>query len=258
MSLLPPGRFLMPGNLAGSPALTFAPLDLPDRRQRAGGIAVGDDGAALRGLQGRRGAAVLPRSFRAARSPGRAGRCARGVQLPDRKRCTISKRRWPEFSIASGSAAARCSAACSGRGSTASCLPPPRPIICIIPAMIGSKRCCGEPWPRRADARRIHRRRDRRGGAGRGARHPRGAGRARPRKTAVDPRARRRRAKSPMARPSTARPKSRLFPATCPPIPKQLFDGDDRVSRPDQRQRRKSRFSLSAVSAAAARARRRR
>jgi predicted YcjX-like family ATPase len=29
MSLLPPGRFLMPGNLAGSPALTFAPIDLP-------------------------------------------------------------------------------------------------------------------------------------------------------------------------------------------------------------------------------------
>ena len=24
----PPGRFLMPGDLAGSPALTFAPLDL--------------------------------------------------------------------------------------------------------------------------------------------------------------------------------------------------------------------------------------
>jgi len=29
MSLLPPGRFLMPGNLAQSPALTFAPLDVP-------------------------------------------------------------------------------------------------------------------------------------------------------------------------------------------------------------------------------------
>jgi uncharacterized protein len=29
MSLLPPGRFLMPGNLADTPALTFAPLDLP-------------------------------------------------------------------------------------------------------------------------------------------------------------------------------------------------------------------------------------
>lgn len=33
MSLLPPGRFLMPGNLAGSPALTFAPLDLPEERE---------------------------------------------------------------------------------------------------------------------------------------------------------------------------------------------------------------------------------
>lgn len=28
MSMLPPGRFLMPGSLAGSPALTFAPLEL--------------------------------------------------------------------------------------------------------------------------------------------------------------------------------------------------------------------------------------
>ncbi|ESR26755.1 YcjX family protein [Lutibaculum baratangense] len=30
LSALPPGRFLMPGDLEGSPALTFAPLDLPD------------------------------------------------------------------------------------------------------------------------------------------------------------------------------------------------------------------------------------
>jgi uncharacterized protein len=30
MSLLPPGRFLLPGAMAGTPALTFAPLDLPD------------------------------------------------------------------------------------------------------------------------------------------------------------------------------------------------------------------------------------
>ena len=29
MSMLPPGHFLMPGDLAGSPALTFAPLDVP-------------------------------------------------------------------------------------------------------------------------------------------------------------------------------------------------------------------------------------
>ncbi len=30
LSMLPPGRFLMPGELAGSPALTFSPLQLPD------------------------------------------------------------------------------------------------------------------------------------------------------------------------------------------------------------------------------------
>lgn len=29
MNMLPPGRFLMPGDLAGSPAVTFAPLELP-------------------------------------------------------------------------------------------------------------------------------------------------------------------------------------------------------------------------------------
>ena len=34
MSLLPPGRFLMPGDLAGSPALTFAPLELPATARR--------------------------------------------------------------------------------------------------------------------------------------------------------------------------------------------------------------------------------
>ena len=32
MSLLPPGRFLMPGNLADTPALTFAPLRSEERR----------------------------------------------------------------------------------------------------------------------------------------------------------------------------------------------------------------------------------
>jgi hypothetical protein len=30
MSLLPPGRFLLPGAMAGTPALTFAPLDVPN------------------------------------------------------------------------------------------------------------------------------------------------------------------------------------------------------------------------------------
>ena len=38
MRLLPPGRFLMPGDLAGSPALTFAPLALPDGEAPAGSL----------------------------------------------------------------------------------------------------------------------------------------------------------------------------------------------------------------------------
>lgn len=33
LSTLPPGRFLMPGDLEGSPALTFAPLPIPDGRK---------------------------------------------------------------------------------------------------------------------------------------------------------------------------------------------------------------------------------
>ena len=37
MSVLPPGRFLMPGDLEGSPALTFAPLDLPQSAERKSG-----------------------------------------------------------------------------------------------------------------------------------------------------------------------------------------------------------------------------
>ena len=39
LSTLPPGRFLMPGDLEGSPALTFAPLPgLHDRRPRSGSL----------------------------------------------------------------------------------------------------------------------------------------------------------------------------------------------------------------------------
>lgn len=37
MSLLPPGRFLIPGSLANTPALTFAPLDLPQDGHAPGG-----------------------------------------------------------------------------------------------------------------------------------------------------------------------------------------------------------------------------
>jgi predicted YcjX-like family ATPase len=37
LSTLPPGRFLMPGDLDGSPALTFAPLDLPSSGEAPAG-----------------------------------------------------------------------------------------------------------------------------------------------------------------------------------------------------------------------------
>ena len=45
-----PGRFLMPGDLEGSPALTFAPIPLERRRGDRLRLARGDDGAPLRGL----------------------------------------------------------------------------------------------------------------------------------------------------------------------------------------------------------------
>ncbi|MCR4268914.1 YcjX family protein [Nitratireductor sp. ZSWI3] len=38
LSTLPPGRFLMPGDLEGSPALTFAPLKTGDGKPRAGSL----------------------------------------------------------------------------------------------------------------------------------------------------------------------------------------------------------------------------
>jgi predicted YcjX-like family ATPase len=37
LSTLPPGRFLMPGDLQGSPALTFAPLDVPEGASASSG-----------------------------------------------------------------------------------------------------------------------------------------------------------------------------------------------------------------------------
>ena len=46
------------------------------RRRAAAGLGLGDDAAALRFLSRRRGAAVLPRSFRPPRPADRAGRCA--------------------------------------------------------------------------------------------------------------------------------------------------------------------------------------
>ena len=60
MSLLPPGRFLMPGDLAGSPALTFAPLELPEGAEPPHGSLWAMMRRRYEFLSRGRGAAVLP------------------------------------------------------------------------------------------------------------------------------------------------------------------------------------------------------
>ena len=50
LSTLPPGRFLMPGDLEGSPALTFAPLPVSEGEELPYRSLGRDDGAPLRGL----------------------------------------------------------------------------------------------------------------------------------------------------------------------------------------------------------------
>lgn len=47
LSTLPPGRFLMPGDLEGSPALTFAPLPGLTDEKAPKGFAARHDGTAL-------------------------------------------------------------------------------------------------------------------------------------------------------------------------------------------------------------------
>ena len=50
LSTLPPGRFLMPGDLEGSPMLTFAPLDVTEGAIYPSTKPRERDGAALRGV----------------------------------------------------------------------------------------------------------------------------------------------------------------------------------------------------------------
>ena len=147
MSLLPPGRFLMPGNLAGSPALTFAPLELqPD--------GTAPDGS-LWAMMRRRYEAykdVVVRPF----FRDHFARLDRQIVLVD---ALAAFNAGPEalhdleaalagildcFRIGRSTFSARCSA----RGSTASCSLPPRPIICITRAMTAWRRCCGARSPK--------------------------------------------------------------------------------------------------------------
>ena len=187
MSLLPPGRFLMPGNLAGSPALTFAPLDVP-----ADGSA--PDGS-LWAMMRRRYEAykdVVVRPF----FRDHFARLDRQIVLVD---ALAAFNAGPE-ALHDLEAALAGILDCFriGRSTILSSLFRPR-IDRILFAATKADHLHHQSHDRleavlrravakAADARRICRRRHRRGRAGRGARHPRGAGRARPRQAAVDPR----------------------------------------------------------------------
>ena len=220
MSLLPPGRFLMPGNLADSPALTFAPLDVPvDGTAPEGSLWA----MMVRRYEAYKDVVVRP-FFR-----DHFARLDRQIVLVD---ALAAFNAGPEALHDLEAALAGIldcfrigrstfSAACSGRASTASCLPPPRPTICIIRATTGWKRSCAAPsaaLPTRAEH----------AGAAidvvalAAVRATREAKVARGReKLPSHARHAARQARAPMARSSTARPKSRPFRATCPPIPKR-------------------------------------
>ena len=150
LSTLPPGRFLMPGDLAGSPALTFAPLD------------------AERGDSFPRGSlwAMMERRYEAYKTHvvrpffrdhfARLDRQIVLIDVLDRAERRTGRGRRPRARhdrdprMLPDRARTACGRACSPRASTASCSPPPRPTICTIKATTGSKRSSpgspGGPW----------------------------------------------------------------------------------------------------------------
>ena len=137
--MLPPGRFLMPGDLAGSPALTFAPLEAAGEAAAAGSIWAMME-RRYEAYRDACGAAVLPRAFRPARPPDRAGRRARRAQCRPRRRAAICEAALTAMLASFRAGRGRWSARCFARASTASCSPPPRRITCTMPTMTGWKR----------------------------------------------------------------------------------------------------------------------
>ena len=254
MSLLPPGRFLMPGNLAGSPALTFAPLDVP-----ADGTA--PDGS-LWAMMRRRYEAykdVVVRPF----FRDHFARLDRQIVLVD---ALAAFNAGPE-ALHDLEAALAGILDCFriGRSTLFSNLFRPRIDRILFAAtkadhLHHSSHDRLEAVLRRAVAKAA----DRAEYAGAAIdvvalAAVRATREARSRAAATScPRswARPRPARSPMAKRSTATPKSRPFRATCRPIPRSCSRAS--VSRPLQRACRKGRLPLPALPAAAAGARRRR
>ena len=134
-----PGRFLLPGDLEGSPALTFAPL--PKRRHDPAPQPLARDGAAVRRLQGQVVQAVLPRPLRPDRPAGGAGRRARRDQCRPRGARGSAPGDGRDPRRPSAPAATPSSPQLfSARGSTGSCSPRPRPTTCTTASMPSSPR----------------------------------------------------------------------------------------------------------------------
>ena len=211
---LPPGRFLMPGDLEGSPALTFAPLPLAEGAEIAPG--------SLAAMMERRYEAykthVVRPFFR-----DHFSRLDRQIVLVDAL-----------AALNSGPGRAARSRERAGRGAARL---PRRPLVAarvdLPPAHRPHpvRRDQGRPsashqprpargYPARADrqgdrARRRRRRRDRRHRARRDPRDARGARSATAARRSTRSSACRRRARRSAARCSTARPRRPCFPANC-------------------------------------------
>ena len=137
-----PGRFLLPGDLAGSPLLTFFPLPAGP----AGSYARGTLGAMLERRFESYKAHVVKPFFR-----DHFARLDRQIVLIDalsainagagRAAPTCSARSKPSSSASGPGPAPGCRASCRA-ASTACCSPPPRPTTCTTPATTGSRPSC--------------------------------------------------------------------------------------------------------------------
>ena len=186
MSLLPPGRFLMPGSLADTPALTFAPLDVPVGGQAPEGSLWA---MMVRRYEAYKDVVVRPffqGSFCPARSPDRAGRCALRIQLRPRgaarsrsRACRHSRllQHRPQHDPLQPVQAAHRPHPVRGDQGGPSASFQPRPAR-------GRAAPRGDPGARACGR---YRRADRRGRARRRPRHPRGPGHPWPRQIALDP-----------------------------------------------------------------------
>ena len=137
-----PGRFLLPGDLAGSPLLTFFPLPPADGAGYAARHARRHAGAPLRELQDACREAVLPRPLRPPRPADRAGRRAVRRQCRRRGPGRPGAHHGGDPRLLPAGRQQRGSPASWRGASTGCCSPPPRPTTCTTPATTGWRPSC--------------------------------------------------------------------------------------------------------------------